>query len=177
LREHPSEVEDFLDYFHVSQRKLMLACNSTMGAGTVSADMASDIEARYAEVKDRFLISSCDKCGTKRLNHTWSKLDFVAMANKTPLGRLIVPGYFLPLRQAHATVASMVSRMTAGPNESISFRDSAQRKEADQALRIAHNILLDVLRVQNEHFSVPGLKEQNEACLQDFIDIWQTPKP
>jgi hypothetical protein len=53
--------------------------------------------------------------------------------------------------------------------------DRAQRKEADQALRVAHNVLLDVLRVQDEHFSVPGLKEQNEVCLQEFVDIWQKP--
>ena len=51
--------------------------------------------------------------------------------------------------------------------------DRAQRKEADQALRVAHNLLLDVLRVQDEHYSVPGLREQNEARLQDFVDIWQ----
>ena len=53
--------------------------------------------------------------------------------------------------------------------------DRAQREEADQALRMAHNVLLDVLRVQDEHFSVAGLKEQNELCLQDFVDIWQKP--
>jgi hypothetical protein len=97
------------------------------------------------------------------------------MASKTALGKLIVPGYLIPLRQAHATVASMVSRMEASPDAGISFMDRAQRKEADQALRVAHNVLLDVLRVQNEHFSIAGLKEQNEVYLQDFIDIWQKP--
>jgi hypothetical protein len=119
------------------------------------------------------MVTECENCGTKRLNHTWSKLDFVAMANKTSLGKLIVPGYLIPLRQAHATVASMVSGMAAGKDHGIRFEDRAQRKEADNALRVSHNIILDVLRVQDEHFVVPGLKEQNEICLQDFIDIWQ----
>lgn len=177
LREHPEEIEDFLDFYHVSQRKLMIACQNTMGAETFSAEMASDIEKEYAQVRDKFMVTDCEKCGTKRLNHTWNKLDFVSMANKTALGELIVPGYLIPLRQAHATVASMVSRMATGPNESISFRDTAQRKEADQALRVGHNILLDVLRVQDEQFAVPGLKEENEARLQDFVDIWQKPDP
>ena len=123
------------------------------------------------------MITDCEKCGTKRLNHTWSKLDFVTMANKTSLGPLIVLGYFIPLRQAHATVASMVSKMAVGANDGLSFVGTAQREEADKALRIAHNIFLDVFRVQDEHFGVPGLKEQNEICLQDFIDIWQKRSP
>jgi len=173
LREHPEEIEDFLDFYHITQRKLMIACQNTMGAETFPPELAAEIEKEYWQVKDRFMITECEKCGTKRLNHTWSKLDFVSMAGKTALGKLIVPGYLIPLRQAHATVASMVSRMEASPNAGISFMDRAQRKEADQALRVAHNVLLDVLRVQDEHFSVAGLKEQNEVCLRDFIDIWQ----
>lgn len=173
LREHPEEIEDFLDFYHVTQRKLMIACQNTMGAETFPPEITADIEREYQQVKEKFMITECEKCGTKRPNHTWSKLDFVSMANKTALGKLIVPGYLIPLRQAHATVASMVSRMEAGPNEGIAFMDRAQPKEADQALRVAHNILLDVLRVQDEHYSVPGLKEQNEVCLRDFIDIWQ----
>ena len=173
LREHPSEIDDFLDYFHVNQRKLMIACEQTMGKGTFTPEHVAEIEKSYEEVKDRFMITDCEECDTKRLNHTWSKLDFVSMANKTALGKLIVPGYIIPLRQAHATVASMTSRMAAGENDAISFIDTAQRKEADNALRVSHNIILDVLRVEDEQFNTPGLKEQNESCLQDFVDIWQ----
>src|SRR4029077_8728426 len=97
-----------------------------------------------------------------RLNHTWNKLDFASMARATCLGKLLALGYYIPLRNAHATVASMLSRMEAGQNGGIAFAGAAQRKEADNALRVSHNIILDALRVEDEHFSVPGLKEQNE---------------
>jgi hypothetical protein len=177
LREQPADIDNFLDYFHVSQRKLMIACENTMGEGTFSLDQIAEIEKSFQAVKDRFMVTDCAKCDTERLNHTWSKLDFVSMANKTALGKIIVPGYFLPLRQAHATVTSMLSRMAVGESGGISFVDEAQRKEADKALRVAHNIFLDVLRVQDEHFAVPGLKELNEMCLQDFVDIWQGNTP
>lgn len=50
-------------------------------------------------------------------------------------------------------LAAMISRMVAGPNEGVSFMDEPQRKEADNGLRVAHNISLDVLRVQSERFS------------------------
>jgi hypothetical protein len=99
------------------------------------------------------------------------------MAKKTELGKLIVPGYFLPLRQAHATVGAMFSRMALGKNDGILFVDEPQRKVADNAMRVSHSIFLDVLRVEDEHFALLGLKEQNETCLQDFMDIWQRRNP
>ncbi len=173
LHEHPEEIEAFLDYYHVGQRKLKIACETTMGADIFTPEQAAEIEQEYENVKNKFMVTDCTKCGTKRLNHSWNELDFVSMANKTSLGKLIAIGYIIPLRQAHATVASMVSRMKAGSNEGIAFAGEAQREEADKALRIAHNIFLNVLRVQEERFQVPELKNQNEICLQDFIDIWQ----
>lgn len=173
LHEHPNEIEDFLDYFHVSQRKLKTAVEETMGADTFTPEQAAAIEAEFERVKHKYRVTDCRKCGTKRLNHTWNKLDFVAMANQTSLGKLIAIGYVIPLRHAHATVASVVSRMQITTEGGIVFVGEAQRKEADKALRAAHNIFLDVLRVQDERFAIPRLKEQNEICLQDFVDIWQ----
>ncbi len=173
LHEHPEEIEDFLDYYHVGQRKLKIACENTMGADTFSPEQAAEIENEFARVKEKYMVTDCEKCGTKRPNHTWTKLNFVAMANKTSLGKLNALGYMIPLRHAHATVASMVSRMKTTANDGIAFAGEAQREEADKALRVTHNIFLDVLRVQAERFAVPGLNEQNEVCLQDFIDTWQ----
>ena len=37
---------------------------------------------------------------------------------------------------------------------------------ARDTLRVTHNIFLDICRVQDERFAVPGLKEQNQICLQ-----------
>jgi len=52
------------------------------------------------------MIPVCDHPGSKmRLNHTWNKLDFVAMAKKAgEIGKLIVPGYYFPLRHAHPDI-------------------------------------------------------------------------
>jgi hypothetical protein len=177
LHEHPEEIDAFLDYYHVAQRKLKISCESTMGADVFPPEQAAEIENDFARVKDQFMVTDCEKCGTKRLNHTWNKLDFVAMANKTSLGKLVALGYVIPLRHAHATVASVVSRMKATAKGGMAFADEPQREEADKALRVTHNIFLDVLRVQDERFAVAGLKEQNEVCLQDFVDIWQKKPP
>jgi hypothetical protein len=150
----------------------MIECQNTWGEDVFAPGDATEIEAAYQKVKDRFMVTDCKKCGTKRLNHSWSKLNFVSMAKETSLARLVVLGYFLPLRQAHATVGSLLSRMTTSGREGLSFLDEPQRKEADTALRVSHNIILDVLRVQDEHFTVPGLKERNGKSLEDFVYIW-----
>jgi len=88
LHEHPKEIENFLDYYHVGQRKLKIACENTMGADTFSPEQAAEIENEFARVKEKYMVTDCEKCGTKRPNHTWTKLNFVAMANKTSFGKL-----------------------------------------------------------------------------------------
>jgi hypothetical protein len=52
------------------------------------------------------------------------------------------------------------------------FDSSAQRASADDALRAAHIILLQVLNVQAERFKVPGLSEQLEKCEKDVLEIY-----
>ncbi len=175
LHEHPNEIHDFLDYYWVSQHKLMIACKQTMGEEVFPQGACEEIEREYQATKDKFMVPDCKGCGTKKLNHTWSKLDFAAMARTSSLGKLIALGYYIPLRDAHATVASMLSRIEAGASDGIQFKQTAQRKVADNALRVSHNVFLDVLRVEDEHFGFARLKEQNELCLQDFIDIWRRP--
>jgi hypothetical protein len=174
LQDHPEDVEDFLDYHHVSQRKLLVAIRETMGANVIPQAIADDVEQNYEAVKDRFTVPDCKVCGTTRLNHTWhKKLDLVSMAKKTTLGQLIVPGYFLPMRQAHSTVASLLSRLEETESGGVGFLPTAQRDSADEALLTAHNIILQVLGVQVERFKVANLKEQLETCMQDLLDILQ----
>lgn len=61
----------------------------------------------------------------------------------------------------------------ASQSGGLSFIPTATRNEADQALIVAHNILLEVLRVQDDRFKVLGLGEQLEACKNDFLDIYR----
>jgi hypothetical protein len=93
------------------------------------------------------------------------------MAKKTPLGQLIVPGYYLPLRQAHSTMGSLLSRLEETDSGGIGFDPSAQRGAADDALTVSYNIMLAVLNVQVDRFQIPNLKELVEVCGQDLMDI------
>jgi hypothetical protein len=173
LSEHPEELSAFWDYSFVAQHKILAPILEAFGEDSVDRKVADEIERRFADVKEQFLVTDCKECGSKRLNHTWSKLDFVAMAKKTDaIGRLIVLGYLLPLRHAHATAASLESRLEMLDDGTVSFIPTAQRKEADQALVTAHNVILKVLGVQNTKFAVPGLNDKLQVCMQDFLDMY-----
>ncbi len=167
---HPDAAEDYLEYYWITKHKESQALLKMYGEGvlkTVPREKRAEIETQYARVRERLL-----KKGIKRPNVTWSKLDFVSMAREVgPLGELILPAYYLPLEQAHSTSAGIVSRL-GGTEEKLTFVDGPQRDEADSCLHLAHNILLQVLALQQEHFAFDVLAEPLTKCYQDFLEIW-----
>src|SRR6476661_2644507 len=111
LHEHPDEVDRFIDYDAIQQYKLMQPTLETFGKDVLSTETVADVQRKYEEAKERFMVKACD-CGAKRVNHTWSKLDFVSMAKKTgDLGSMIVHGYYLPLRHSHSTYRAIIERL------------------------------------------------------------------
>src|SRR5256885_11155544 len=112
-----------------------------------------------------------------RLNHTWNKLDFVAMAKKAgEIGRLIVPGYYFPLRHAHPTFGGLTDRLEI-VNEQMSLKGDAQPEIADRSLMTAQNCILDALKVQSEHFKIEGLEDAIQVCYRDFVRVWSPDSP
>jgi len=176
LHEHPDELEDFWDYHRVAAYKLMAPVDDTLGQGVLSEEIRAKVKADFEEVKPRFMVTACEQCGTKRLNHSWNKLDFVSMSKKAGvIGRLIIPGYYTPLRHAHATVGALLSRLEDNEIEGISFAPRAQREEADEALMTSQNIIVDVLNVQDERFKIPVLAQQIQRVIDDFGDMYAKP--
>lgn len=131
------------------------------------------INAEYEAVREQFMITDCEKCGTRRLNHTWSKLDFVGMAKRTPLARLINPAYYVPMRRTHASLASLEERLQDLSGATTAFNPDAQRRCADQVLITTQRILIEVLKVQDNRFALPGLHGAIEKCLEDYVAIWK----
>jgi hypothetical protein len=174
LHDHPNEVQDFLDYNSVQLYKLMKPIEETFGEGVLSSEVKDEQKKKFDAVKKRFTVKSCKSksCDEMRLNHTWSKLDFVSMAKKAgAIGTLIVPGYYLPLRHAHPTLGALSERIDI-IGDRMEFKSEHQPDMADQALMTAHNCLLVALEVQEERFKVEGLKAAIETCVRDWRDIW-----
>jgi hypothetical protein len=174
LSEHPEEVDQFNDFHCVSQHRLMKAIEETFGSDLLGKEKTEEVRENFQRVKGQFAVTDCAKCGTTRTNHTWSKLDFVSMARKTgELGKLIVPAYYLPTKEAHSTIGAILSRLDP-EGDGLVFDGGPQRKRADDALISAHNLILNALELQRDHFQLADLEKPLELCFSDFMDIWGT---
>jgi Family of unknown function (DUF5677) len=178
LHEHPSEAETFLAYHLVQQEKLVSRLVETFGENILSGEVVADARDKAAEVKEDFMVPVCDHPGAKmRLNYTWNKLDFVAMAKKAgSLGKLIIPGYYMPLRHAHPTFGGLTERLEIVDGH-MSLKGEAQPEIVDRSLMTAHNCMLDTLKVQSEHFKIDGLEDAIQVCYRDFLRVWSPDSP
>lgn len=167
----------FLEYHKVSAYKLMNATIETLG-DPFPPEQKKKIEAEFEEAKPRFMITGCAECGEKRLNHTWTKLDFVSMAKRCgALAKLLVPAYYMGVREGHSSINAIFSRLDAGAaasGEGLVFDGSSQRKRADSALLTAHKVLLMVLELQKIHFHMESLEQPLRICFEDIFAIWSS---
>lgn len=162
----------------MQQNKLVDRIVETFGEDILPATAVADIRRKAAEVKKDFMVPVCDHAGAEmRLRHSWNKLDFVAMAKKAgPIGTLIVPGYFLPLRHAHPTFGGLAERLEIADG-AIGINTDSQPDLADQSLRTAHHCLIVALEVQKNYFKIAGLENPLQDCLRDWIRVWSPDSP
>jgi hypothetical protein len=181
IAKNPNEAEAFIGYTPIHERKeLSHAKNAGFDVTKhMSSSDIEDIETRFESVKGRYEETLCEKCGTKRLQSSWSRLDIASMAKKVhdDLSRLYWMCYFEPTLHGHATLYSILKSVKRGDSvgEAI-FNESAQREKVNIALFCAHTLILFTLDVQNQFF---GLKfdEELKARLADFTACWNDGPP
>jgi len=169
LHLNPDDATLFRDYHWIQLGKLLGAMSSVLGPDSVPPEKVTEVREESAKVRERYLVRHCDHCARTRVNHTWTKLNFVEMARRTgPLGELLVHAYYVPLEQSHSTLRSATNRLRFGEDGEVSFADDPARAVADDAFRTAHLVLLHVLGVQREHFQLADLEAPLEECARQF---------
>ena len=175
LHSNPDKVDDFLDYFWVAQRRLVNQMKETFGKNILPEDKVAETEANFQAVRKKYEIPACKVCETTRLNHTWIELDFVSMAKAAgAIAQLIVPAYILPTLESHATVRSLIGRVTANEAGALVFDGAPDHDAVDRILMTAQNTILNVLELQELHFELTELHEPLQECFEDFLYIWKT---
>jgi len=173
-----SEVENFLDYYWVQQNKNAKELIQTYGEDVFTqhghAKEAQNLKDQYNNVREKFLVTDCKKCDTKRPNYSWSKLSLIAMADKVGerMRKLAYEAYYLPLQHTHSTISSIHNRFKIEGDGRLTFKAGPHRTEADDALRFAHLLLLDVLELQKEYFQLDDLRESLDRSLSNYNEIW-----
>lgn len=178
LMNHPEEVDNFLDFHRVSDHKFLMAAEQSTGRSLFSPEQVKKIKEDYESVKGQFLVPDCEVCGTERMNHTWSKVDIVSMARMTKnLWPFILPGYYIPMREAHSTVGAIFSRLDPNTSKGLIFDGELQRNRAHTALFTSHMILLDAFELQREFFKIEELEPIVQTCVSDYMEIWKGQAP
>jgi hypothetical protein len=156
----------------VSSRKLNAAMRSALGGESIDKDLDETIEENYKRVREKFIVNDCARCGTKKLNHSWSKMDLVSMAKTLEdLGDLVVEAYYWPMLQAHTSFHVMSSRLE-NVGQIAKLTEEDRFTTAGDTLKLAHKVILDVLRLQAEHFELIELHLARLTCLNDYLDVW-----
>jgi hypothetical protein len=172
LAKNPDATDLFLDFRFISRHK---ALQAFIAGGTPDQEWlerAEEAQKDFMRIKSKFEIDDCIKCGTKRTNHTWSKLDFVSMAKTTDLGMLLAHAYYEPLNHAHGTAEAVWLRLKLSPSDQFVFGSGPQPGVADRALMVAHAVMVELIGVQAKYFDMQELEKVYRQCTQDYVEIW-----
>lgn len=176
LHENTDDVDSFVEFDLVRRWRAAEVIKRTLNIDAEDEQKLAVLEKEYLSVRDKFRVTDCAKCGTTRINHTWHKLHLVAMAGKVKtLGKAVVPAYYMPLAQAHATFASAAYRLSQGEDGSFFVDPETSANEADRSFQYAHLLMLGVLTVQHEHFSLAELDELLGKAWQHYRTAWNLP--
>lgn len=160
---HPEKAQDFADFGAVNQHKLMVAILEVFGNDALAEEAVAQTRAAYQDFKNRG-------------RDNWQP-DYVTMAREvstvSSVGKFVVQAYYLPLFQTHATVQSITSRIEETKEGNLAFDGGPRREVADDVLMTAHNLILDMLALQGNHFGIEPLKEAFDECVRDWLEIWE----
>jgi hypothetical protein len=174
LHANPSLYEDFLDWDYVALYKLhQAAISSNYGIDLLPAEEREKAKQLYLSVKEKYMVKSCDVCGTRRVNHSWTKTDIPSMAKKTELAGLLVPAYYIPITHLHSTPKAIFARLQISPEGIAGINPRSQPKEAAQALVYGHDIVLSILSLQEKHFHPDRLRTCLDVAVADYEMIWK----
>jgi len=173
LHNHPEQVNKFIDYDLVRRWRAAQKIKETFKEDPEDAEKLVALRRDYDAIVEQFRVTDCAKCQTTRINHSWNKLDFVSMAASVgTLGRAVVPAYYMPLGQAHATLASAVYQLSESSDGGFIVDQERNEAEILRSFKFGHLIVLSVLDVHHEHFRLAALSEPLANAWQHYKSAW-----
>lgn len=154
LHLHPEEADAFWNFYAVGLSKMKFP------------DILEKIDPD-GKILDQFK-NTPKNGGGKKLQASWTKKDFVSMANEVGLGEEIRNAYYLPLKFAHPSVYSILTKLEVKNNKLNVKSNEPQRDTAKIAFPIAYFFILEVLRLQIEHFGLDVNNPIFQQCIDDY---------
>jgi hypothetical protein len=168
----PDEAKRFWSYGNIAHRKVLSHAKELYGLplleSVLGAAHIKEVEENYQRTRDDFKEVLCKPCNLTKDMMSWSRLSLPAMAEKAGYGleHCYYNGYSMPTQQTHSTVLAVTSRVKLSP-EGRFFDNSAQEAFAAQSIATAHVVMLRMLRVENEYFTIgmdAEISEREAEC-------------
>jgi hypothetical protein len=174
VAQHPEVSRSFVDSTWTHKWSLWRRLRKLHPSAESGIDprLIADLESNAAEAQSRLNESICTKCKQIVSVHAWTKVTLLTMAEDvgTSLSDLYAVAYQVPTSVAHATGESVNSKMEQTADGSWTYRVESSR-EREHALCAGHNLLLQVLGRQNDHFGY-DLEDLLTPRAEAFKRIW-----
>jgi RNase P subunit RPR2 len=174
IAQNPSEARHFLAHSDIEKGKLWKRLVEIMPdlAKRYTAEQIKDLEDRQQSAQENLKSDYCKKCNQPLTQEAWTRATLETMAQKVdPNLKVLYPTcYVMPTLHHHATPFGLETRLRQMPNGGYTFRETSEG-EARQAVMLGHNLMLQLLNLQNSYFGL-GLDNEIKTRCEAFIKIW-----
>jgi hypothetical protein len=171
LHTHPEKLEDYFEYYHLSQKKVIDSAIQLWGQDAFDAELIDEVNAEVERVKERYKARRCPQCGHATSAGAWTSVALYEMASQSGLREFIFSAYTLPLLEVHPSLLGSIALLTEA-TVGYAFADRLDREGADAILQTAHALVLRVVEVQLERFNPPGLEARVKQAVDDYNYMW-----
>jgi limonene-1,2-epoxide hydrolase len=173
LHQNRDQIDAYFNYRHVTMFKQAQAVRRFWGPTGITTEQIAGVTARYEAVKNNYKNKKCANCGHAEMAIAWSPVPLPDMADKVGLGQLVPAAYYEPLLEAHPSIAGIGRRIDIARfarDGHVVWGSRVDRPLADRVLLTAHLLLIGVLEVQRECFSLPDA--HFDSLGDDWEHIW-----
>jgi hypothetical protein len=138
-----------------------------------SSEVVETVRTEGKKAQERKNATVCKYCGQIKSVDAWTPLDLASMAKIAGknLEDLYTYCYLDPTSHMHATGAGLTARMIHAEGSWLYKTDTTE--EAQMALHLGHNLILQNIGVQDEYFGL-GLMDTIRPRIDAFCKVWET---
>jgi len=166
LQLHRDEVDDYVDYHWVKQKKLLdyMTKHHPEDAKRIPAKTVADVDAEYAKVSPRFT----DKFG--KVRNSWCKNSIRRRAEEVGLGEFYPTFYARASGIHHGDIAGLTAQAKRGRLLEVELAPSFV--DVKDALMMGHQCVIVVIDALNK-VAVLGIDNQLNAAIAAYGDAWK----
>ena len=180
IAKHPSEARVFVESSAVTKRNYLTRVKAVPEMkDRVRDEVMQRVEENAAEVSAKRKQSLCSKCHQPVTQEAWTRVAMDVMAKEVDpfLGLHYHEFYVETTAQIHPNMFGIERRLVPLAGGGYTYKEISE-DEAQLALHLGHNLMIRLLNMQNEYFTL-GVDAELQERAKAFGKAWgaETPSP